>query len=101
MEVEVLGDEELAGSYSPQLLHGDEDEDEEAIDPEEDKAILVIWLNLFKYFDLDDIRRVWKIVLLYEPIYLLQLQAPMSLERGRRKCKDALNSITGFRLIFF
>lgn len=40
MEVEVLGDEELAGSYSPQLLHGDEDEDEEAIDPEEDKAIL-------------------------------------------------------------
>lgn len=69
MEVEVLDDEELAGSYSPQLLHGDEDEDEEAIDPEEDKAILVIWLNLFVYFDLDDIRRVWKIVLLYEPIF--------------------------------
>lgn len=39
MEVEV-SDEELAGSYSPQLLHGDEDDDEEAIDPEEDKAIL-------------------------------------------------------------
>lgn len=40
MEVEVLDDEELAGSYSPQLLHGDEDEDEDAIDPEEDKAML-------------------------------------------------------------
>ncbi|KAH6832638.1 cactus-binding carboxy-terminal [Perilla frutescens var. hirtella] len=40
MEVEVSNEEELAGSYSPQLLHGDEDEDEDAIDPEEDKAIL-------------------------------------------------------------
>ncbi|KAL1542990.1 cactin-like [Salvia divinorum] len=40
MEVEAPDDEELAGSYSPQLLHGDEDEEEVAIDPEEDKAIL-------------------------------------------------------------
>ncbi|KAI3761019.1 hypothetical protein L1987_51424 [Smallanthus sonchifolius] len=31
-------EEEEAGSFSPELLHGDEDE--EAIDPEEDKAIL-------------------------------------------------------------
>ncbi|CAN0879885.1 CTN [Linum grandiflorum] len=31
--------EEEAGSFSPELLHGDEDE-EEAIDPEEDKALL-------------------------------------------------------------
>ncbi|KAI3469994.1 hypothetical protein Pfo_026657 [Paulownia fortunei] len=38
MDVEVHDEEELAGSYSPQLLHGDENED--AIDPEEDKAIL-------------------------------------------------------------
>ncbi|XP_042010745.1 cactin-like [Salvia splendens] len=39
-EVEAPDEEELAGSYSPQLLHGDEDEEEDAIDPEEDKAIL-------------------------------------------------------------
>ena len=32
-------DEEEAGSFSPQLLHGDEDE--EAIDPEVDQAELV------------------------------------------------------------
>ncbi|KAL6581977.1 hypothetical protein OROMI_005991 [Orobanche minor] len=38
---EVPDEEELAGSYSPQLLHGDENE-EDAIHPEEDKAILVI-----------------------------------------------------------
>lgn len=31
--------EEEAGSFSPELLHGDENE--EAIDPEEDRAILV------------------------------------------------------------
>ena len=43
-EVEAPDEEELAGSYSPQLLHGDEDEEEDAIDPEEDKAILVSWL---------------------------------------------------------
>ncbi|XP_042055040.1 uncharacterized protein LOC121799669 isoform X2 [Salvia splendens] len=29
-EVEAPDEEELAGSYSPQLLHGDEDEDEDA-----------------------------------------------------------------------
>ncbi|XP_057766269.1 splicing factor Cactin [Salvia miltiorrhiza] len=40
MEVEAPDEEEPAGSYSPQLLHGDEDEEEDAIDPEEDKAIL-------------------------------------------------------------
>ncbi|KAL8536103.1 hypothetical protein ACS0TY_011656 [Phlomoides rotata] len=40
MEEEVQNEEELAGSYSPQLLHGDEDEEENAIDPEVDKAIL-------------------------------------------------------------
>ncbi|XP_047975267.1 cactin-like [Salvia hispanica] len=39
-EVEAPDEEEPAGSYSPQLLHGDEDEEEDAIDPEEDKAIL-------------------------------------------------------------
>ncbi|XP_042047691.1 cactin-like [Salvia splendens] len=39
-EVEAPDDGELAGSYSPQLLHGDEDEEEDAIDPEEDKASL-------------------------------------------------------------
>lgn len=44
MEVEAPEEEELAGSYSPQLLHSDEDEEEDAIDPEEDKAILVSWL---------------------------------------------------------
>ncbi|KAK4418800.1 Cactin [Sesamum alatum] len=38
MDAEVHPEEEPAGSYSPQLLHGDENED--AIDPEEDKAIL-------------------------------------------------------------
>ncbi|PIN05674.1 Cactin [Handroanthus impetiginosus] len=38
MDAEVHDEEEPAGSYSPQLLHGDENED--AIDPEEDKAIL-------------------------------------------------------------
>ncbi|KAL0375499.1 UNVERIFIED_CONTAM: Cactin [Sesamum radiatum] len=36
MDAEVHPEEEPAGSYSPQLLHGDENED--AIDPEEDKA---------------------------------------------------------------
>ncbi|KAK6161748.1 hypothetical protein DH2020_005129 [Rehmannia glutinosa] len=40
MDVEVHDEEELAGSYSPQLLHGDENEEEDAIDPEVDKAIL-------------------------------------------------------------
>ncbi|KAL2250279.1 UNVERIFIED_CONTAM: Cactin, partial [Sesamum indicum] len=38
MDADVHPEEEPAGSYSPQLLHGDENED--AIDPEEDKAIL-------------------------------------------------------------
>lgn len=40
--------EEEAGSFSPELLHGDEDED--AIDPEEDRAELVVCLicSLFK-----------------------------------------------------
>lgn len=36
--------EDEAGSFSPQLLH--DDESEEAIDPEEDRAILVIFLNI-------------------------------------------------------
>ncbi|GER41938.1 cactin [Striga asiatica] len=39
MEAEVSDEEELVGSYSPLQLHGDENE-ENAIDPEEDKAIL-------------------------------------------------------------
>lgn len=34
--------EEEPGSFSPELLHGDEDEI--AIDPEEDRAELVIYL---------------------------------------------------------
>lgn len=36
--------EEEAGSFSPELLHGDENE--EAIDPEEDRAILVTYVTL-------------------------------------------------------
>lgn len=32
--------EDQAGSFSPELFHGDENE--EAIDPEEDRALLVI-----------------------------------------------------------
>lgn len=44
IEAEAPDEDELAGSYSPQLLHDDEDEEQDAIDPEEDKAILVIWL---------------------------------------------------------
>ncbi|KAL3637648.1 hypothetical protein CASFOL_018519 [Castilleja foliolosa] len=39
MEEEVPDEEELDGSYSPQLLHDDENE-EDAVHPEEDKAIL-------------------------------------------------------------
>lgn len=39
---ETDGAEEEAGSFSPELLHGDENE--EALDPEEDRAILVIFL---------------------------------------------------------
>ncbi|GFQ05763.1 cactin [Phtheirospermum japonicum] len=39
MEAEVPDEEELDGSYSPQLLHDDENE-EDAVHPEEDKAIL-------------------------------------------------------------
>lgn len=40
--------EDEAGSFSPQLLH--DDENEEAIDPEEDRAILVIFLNIIINF---------------------------------------------------
>lgn len=40
MEEEIHVAEEEAGSFSPELLHGDENE--EVIDPEEDRAILVI-----------------------------------------------------------
>lgn len=40
---EATEEAEEAGSYSPELLHGEETE--EAIDPEEDKAILVIFLE--------------------------------------------------------
>jgi len=36
--------EDEACSFSPQLLHGDESE--EAIDPEEDRAMLVIFLTI-------------------------------------------------------
>ena len=42
-EAEEEGAEEAAGSYSPELLHGEETE--EAIDPEEDRAILVLSLR--------------------------------------------------------
>lgn len=38
-EAEDELEDDEAGSFSPELLHGDENE--EAIDPEEDKAILV------------------------------------------------------------
>jgi hypothetical protein len=36
---ETYEDEQEAGSFSPELLHGDENE--EAVDPEEDRAMLV------------------------------------------------------------
>lgn len=39
MQEDVVEPEEEAGSFSPQLLHGDDNE--EAIDPEEDRAALV------------------------------------------------------------
>lgn len=39
MMEEEIHEAEEAGSFSPELLHGDENE--EAIDPEEDRAILV------------------------------------------------------------
>lgn len=39
MKEETQEVEEEAGSFSPELLHGDENE--EAIDPEEDRATLV------------------------------------------------------------
>ena len=42
--------EDEPGSFSPELLHGDEDE--EAIDPEEDRALLVIFLNIVFNCDL-------------------------------------------------
>lgn len=45
LEEETSEAAEEAGSYSPQMLHGDENE--EAIDPEEDKAILVTCLDFF------------------------------------------------------
>lgn len=45
LEEETSEAAEEAGSYSPQMLHGDENE--EAIDPEEDKAILVTCLDVF------------------------------------------------------
>ncbi|TKY53022.1 Cactin protein [Spatholobus suberectus] len=37
--------EDQAGSFSPELFHGDENE--EAIDPEEDRALLIIFNNGF------------------------------------------------------
>jgi hypothetical protein len=48
---EIQEAEDEAGSFSPQLLH--DDENEEAIDPEEDKAILVIFLNTIIKFNGD------------------------------------------------
>lgn len=39
MQEEAVEPEEEAGSFSPELLHGDDNE--EAIDPEEDRAALV------------------------------------------------------------
>jgi len=45
--------EDEAGSFSPQLLH--DDETEEAIDPEEDKAILVIFLRVIIKFNGDPV----------------------------------------------
>lgn len=45
--------DEYAGSYSPELFNGDENE--EAIDPEEDKAILVTLNSTFvDYVDYPD-----------------------------------------------
>ncbi|XP_057478213.1 splicing factor Cactin-like isoform X2 [Actinidia eriantha] len=40
LDEEIQEAAEEAGSYSPQLLHGHENANEEAIDPEEDRAIL-------------------------------------------------------------
>lgn len=48
LEEEASEVAEEAGSYSPQMLHGDENE--EAIDPEEDKAILVNFLYVVTYY---------------------------------------------------
>lgn len=42
LKEEIQEAEEEAGSFSPELLHGDETE--EAIDPEEDRALLVTCL---------------------------------------------------------
>lgn len=48
LEEETHEEAEEAGSFSPELLHGDENE--EAIDPEEDRAILVIFItDLYAY----------------------------------------------------
>ena len=48
LDEEIQEAAEEAGSYSPQLLHGHENE--EAIDPEEDRAILVTCLRCFPLF---------------------------------------------------
>jgi hypothetical protein len=48
---EIQEAEGEAGSFSPQLLH--DDENEEAIDPEEDKAILVIFFSTIIKFNGD------------------------------------------------
>lgn len=40
-------DNQEAGSFSPELMHGDEDE--EAVDPEEDRAILVSLQILYSF----------------------------------------------------
>lgn len=42
MEEDTQEAEKEAGSFSPELLHGDDDE--EAIDPDEDRALLVTCL---------------------------------------------------------
>ena len=42
---EVQEAKDQAGSFSPELFHGDENE--EAIDPEEDRALLVIFKHGF------------------------------------------------------
>lgn len=50
MKEETYEDEQEAGSFSPELLHGDENED--AIDPEEDRATLVSLLGQCNHYSI-------------------------------------------------
>lgn len=53
-ETETYEDEQEAGSFSPELLHGDENE--EAIDPEEDRVTLVSLLWQCSHYSIMSLR---------------------------------------------